>query len=114
MDKHRVTSLDIVLMFGSLGDEKAGMFEIPAPWGATLRIIACAGDGWDHVSVSTQRRCPNWHEMEFAKRLFFEDDEIAMQLHVTPADHINVHPYCLHLWRPHGQRIPLPPKEMVG
>ena len=52
--------------------------------------------------------------MEQVKRLFFRDDETAMQLHVQPADHINCHPHCLHLWRPHGVEIPRPPAFMVG
>jgi hypothetical protein len=38
--------------------------------------------------------------MAFVKRLFFRDDETAMQLHVPASDHVNQHPYCLHLWRP--------------
>jgi len=69
---------------------------------------------WDHVSVSRANRCPNWPEMEHVKRLFFQDTETAMQLHVPAADHINNHPYCLHLWRPHGVEIPRPPAIFVG
>jgi hypothetical protein len=38
--------------------------------------------------------------MEFVKRIFFADDETAMQLHVPLAEHISHHPYCLHIWRP--------------
>jgi len=80
---------------------------------SVLRIIASAGGGWDHVSVSCEHRVPTWEEMEFVKRLFFKDDETAMQLHVPPRDHVNVHPNCLHLWRPHKYKIPLPPETYV-
>ena len=69
---------------------------------------------WDHVSVSLEKRPPTWYEMEQIKRLFFRSDETAMQLHVPPSQHINIHPNCLHLWSPHGRRIPLPPSWMVG
>lgn len=92
----------------------------PIPWqGGAFRlgdllVIASWVEGWDHVSVSRRDRCPTWEEMERVKRAFFRDDETAMQLHVPPRDHINIHPYCLHLWRPHGAPIPMPPKEMVG
>lgn len=82
-----------------------------------LRCIASAAFEdlrWDHVSISTANRCPTWDEMEQIKRLFFEDHETAMQLHVPPADHINNHPYCLHLWRPTHMEIPRPPGFMVG
>lgn len=69
---------------------------------------------WDHVSVSRSSRCPNWPEMEFVKRKFFEDHETAMQLHVPIDQHINAHPRCLHLFRPQHVEIPRPPGWMVG
>ncbi len=87
-----------------------GLKELPAQ----LRIIVGIGAGWDHVSVSLETRCPTWGEMEFVKRLFFRDDETAIQLHVPPADHINHHAFTLHLWRPHMVSIPRPPAWMVG
>lgn len=90
-----------------------------------LRVIASRGGGereiggddpfsrWDHVSVSTERRCPTWEEMCFIKELFFNPDEPAMQLHPVK-DYVNNHPYCLHLWRPLDAEIPLPHPLMVG
>lgn len=79
-----------------------------------LRVIASSGGGWDHVSVSLADRCPTWHEMDAMKRVFFRPDEVAMQLHPAEKDHVNCHPFTLHLWRPNGgKRIPLPPKEFV-
>jgi len=86
---------------------------VPTTTAAALRIIAANGGGWDHVSVSLVDRCPTWDEMEHVKRLFFKPDETAMQLHVPPSDHINRHPYVLHLWRPHRCAIPMPPKNYV-
>lgn len=97
------------------GDETCGAFRLPSPTdGLHLAVIASSGEGWDHVSVSRTTRCPNWPEMEFIKHKFFKDDETAMQLHVPAADHINCHPFCLHLWRPHDGEIPRPPTWMVG
>jgi hypothetical protein len=52
--------------------------------------------------------------MDHVKRLFFRDEETAMQLHVPPADHVNNHPHCLHLWRPQDIEIPRPHVEFVG
>jgi hypothetical protein len=101
--------------WGWAGDDTCGMFKVPSPVDkAELTIVASAGDGWDHVSVSRRNRCPNWAEMEHVKRLFFKDEETAMQLHVPPSDHINCHPTCLHLWRPLDAEIPRPPSSMVG
>jgi hypothetical protein len=79
-----------------------------------LRVIASHGMGWDHVSVSLGHRCPTWEEMSFIKRLFFLPDEVVMQLHVAESSHINIHPHCLHLWRPQHAEIPLPDPLMVG
>ena len=94
----------------------SGAFNFRLPGSDTpFVVVASNGDGWDHVSVSTPGRCPTWEEMDRIKRIFFRDAEVAMQLHLPPADHINCHPYTLHLWRPHGTKraIPLPPKEFV-
>lgn len=100
--------------WGPTNPDDAGVWVCrPKPTGPVLRIIATTGAGWDHVSISTATRCPTWDEMEWVKRRFFKDDEIAMQLHVTPEDHINMHPYTLHLWRPTDAAIPLPPAIMV-
>lgn len=95
--------------------EDGGAFNVPHhPTGVLLRVIASNGGGWDHVSVSLPNRTPNWREMEYIKRLFFRENEAAMQIHVPPADHINCHPNCLHLWRPQDTEIPRPPAWMVA
>lgn len=100
---------------GGVGDDTGGCFRVKSKIdGGDLRIMASSGMDWDHVSVSRANRCPNWPEMEQVKHLFFRDDETAMQLHVPPIEHINCHPNCLHLWRPHTQEIPRPPSIMVG
>lgn len=96
-------------------DDHGGVFFIKLKLtGPTFKVIASTGLGWDHVSVSLPNRCPTWGEMDALKRKFFEDDEPAFQLHVPPADHISFHPYCLLIWRPQDQAIPLPPRGMVA
>lgn len=101
--------------YGVDGDETCGMFVLNGvKFKRALKVIASSGGGWDHVSVSLPDRCPTWEEMEAVKRLFFREDETAMQLHVPATDHISFHPYCLHLWRPHDAAIPRPPAFMVG
>lgn len=98
---------------GELGDNENGYFIIPTgPCAAILSVIAARGVGWEHVSVSTPRRCPNWREMEWVKKRTM-GDVVAFQLHMPATDHINVHPYCLHMWHPLNAALPLPPKWMV-
>lgn len=105
--------------YGMNGGATEGMFRFrlkrrDGHQGAKLTVIASAGEGWEHVSVSTPTRCPSWGEMEWVKRKFFKDDETAMQLHVPPIEHLSVHDFCLHLWRPIGVEIPRPPSSMVA
>ena len=115
VDCHRVRTREVIEYYGFFGDSGFGVFTVPSCIDrAMLKIIASTGMGWDHVSVSRRNRPPNWAEMEQVKRLFFLPDEVAMQLHVAIADHISVHPHCLHLWRPQREAIPLPPKEFVA
>jgi len=115
LDQYRRSDADVIRMWGWAGDDGCGCFELPSKIdGGILRVVASNGEGWDHVSVSRKNRCPNWPEMDHIKRLFFEEHETAMQLHVPPTDHINCHPNCLHLWRPQAAEIPRPPGMMVG
>jgi hypothetical protein len=106
--------MDVTAIHGWNGDGTCGAFKMPSPIDkAPLMIQASSEGGWDHVSVSRTNRCPNWIEMDYVRKLFFRDEETVMQLHVPRNDHVNLHPNCLHLWRPQNFKIPLPPKEFV-
>ena len=101
--------------YGSTPDYgTTGAFLVMGPKGALLRIIASDGEGWEHVSVSTDRRCPNWDEMCFVKDLFWCDDECVVQFHPPKAEYVNYHPNCLHLWKPVGLDVQMPPSILVG
>lgn len=79
-----------------------------------LKMISSDGGGWEHVSVSLPTRCPTWDEMCWVKDQFWRPAEVVMQLHVEPDKHVNIHPFCLHLWRPRsGTVIPRPPRDFV-
>jgi hypothetical protein len=112
LQKHRRLDWEL-LIAGQMGDSQNGCFTITFA-GTKLHCVAGSGLGWDHVSVSTAERCPTWEEMSHVYSLFAEPGETWMQLHVPPEKHINCHPFCLHLWRPHLGSIPTPPDLMVG
>jgi hypothetical protein len=78
-----------------------------------LKVIASDGQDWEHVSVSLSTRCPTWDEMNKVKNLFWDETDAVMQLHPPISNYVNNHPYCLHLWRPTNQAIPLPPQILV-
>ena len=77
-------------------------------------VVFSWGGGWDHVSVSFTNRCPTWEEMCEVKNMFFEPDEACFQLHPIQTEYVNMHPYCLHIWRLQEGEIPTPPSWMVG
>lgn len=96
-----------------------GLFlDVPAGNGARLSILSSEGceeseSQWDHVSVSLVGRCPTWDEMCYVKSLFFRGDEWVFQLHPPATENINIHEFCLHLWRPTQQEFPKPPSNYV-
>ena len=100
---------------GCMGNEKNGAFVFRLS-GSNLNFVAIASDGagWDHVSVSTESRCPRWNGMQQVKDLFFEPEEVAMQLHPAKSEYVNNFPYCLHILRPQNTKIPTPPSILVG
>ncbi|WP_446471645.1 DUF7694 domain-containing protein [Bradyrhizobium archetypum] len=96
------------------GSGPCGLFFVQGPCGCRLRIVGLVRPGWEHVSVSTPRRCPNWEEMCFVKDLFWDEEECVMQLHPPHSQYVNNSRYCLHLWKPTRQDIPVPPVSFVG
>lgn len=93
-----------------------GVFEIRTiKFKHPLQVIASDGDGWEHVSVSLPNRCPTWDEMTFIKSLFWDDTDLVIQYHPPKSNHVNIHPYCLHLWRKGGTNdyCETPPQEFV-
>lgn len=69
---------------------------------------------WEHLSVSYQDETPSWDFMQEMKEMFWNDDEVCIQLHPKAEDYINNHEHCLHIWRPLDKEIPTPPSIFVG
>ena len=102
-------------MYGTIGDSKNGVFEIQCKkTGKKLFIVASAGGGWDHVSISLKNRIPLWVEMCFVKDLFFEPYETVIQFHPNIEEYVNRCKNCLHLWKNQNHVHELPPEWMVG
>lgn len=96
-------------------DGMAGAFVL----GSLLRVISSGPAGWrgngpwEHVSVSLEHRIPSWNEMNFVKAVFWGEEECVVQFHPPKSKYVNVHPNCLHLWKP-PYHFELPPKELIG
>jgi len=96
----------------------AGAFRLIAPSGAMLAVMSSGSgpdcEGWEHVSVSAEKRCPTWDEMCWIKDQFWDKHETVVQYHPPESEYVNFHPHCLHMWRPLEMSIPLPPVLFVG
>lgn len=101
-----------------------GAFVIPSNLKTKRRlyIICSDGLGWEHVSVHAfiagthETMTPLWSEMCQIKNLFWDPEDIVMQLHPRESEYINNMPNALHLWRPvpGTGTIPTPPAYLVG
>ena len=81
--------------------------------GQAFVFVCSNGGGWDHVSVSGRKRCPSWGEMCEIKDIFFRKNKCCVEYHPAEADYVNVHPFCLHIWKPQKKEMPKPPKLFV-
>ena len=57
---------------------------------------------WEHVAMSIlspNNRMPTFEEMSALKDMFWNQNEITMQVLPAEKDYVNVNPYVLHLWR---------------
>jgi hypothetical protein len=91
-----------------------GAFQVPR-LGHIKYFLVRASDrsGWERVSVSLPTRCPLWEEMSQVKLVFWDPEDVVIQYHPARSQHVNVHPYCLYLWRPIGTVLPVPPSFLV-
>lgn len=93
---------------------KNGKIKVNNSIDKTLHFIFSNGCGFEHLSVSTPIKTPTWEQMCKMKEIFWEDDEVCMQLHPKKEEYVNNHNNCLHIWKPIEKEIPTPPSIMVG
>jgi hypothetical protein len=117
--------------YRSMTGDPFGAFIVPAKReGRILGVIACDGAedpttppeswGWEHVSVSVQKRggatapiLPTWDEMCMIKALFWEAEDVVVQFHPRASEYVNMAP-VLHLWRYTRADFPTPHPILVG
>lgn len=78
-------------------------------------VIWSNGGGWEHVSFNPWTgKTPSWEDMCLIKDIFFEPEEVAIQIHPARSQYVSNLNHCLHLWRCTSAEQPLPPSIMVG
>jgi len=112
-NKYRVTAGRLA-SDPSFGNNGAFELKLNTPGRPRLFAIASDGAGWEHVSVSTPFRCPTWEEMCWIKDQFWGPEDCVVQFHPPRSEYVNVHQFCLHLWRPTTGEIVTPPALLVG
>lgn len=97
-------------LFGMKGDETCGRFTVYVE-NVPFHVVASIDGEWEHVSVTprNKKRCPTWDEMCAIKDMFFYDEEEVIQIHPRKSEYVNLHPYCLHMWRPVDGLLKSPP-----
>lgn len=82
----------------------------------TGSVIWSFGGGWEHVSVCPYKKhvTPSWDDMCRIKDMFWNDDECVVQYHPPKSEYVNNMGNCLHLWKPIGLKMPMPPSIFVG
>ena len=69
---------------------------------------------WEHVLVTAidprdgSVSMATWDEMCLVKEIFWDKEDMVMQLHPPQSEYVNDNPYTLHLWRPVKEVIPNP------
>lgn len=56
------------------------------------------GKIWMHTSYSRKSRTPTYQDTVFIKENFISGDVKAIMIFPKKSEHVNIHPYCLHLW----------------
>ena len=103
---------------GSFPSEDAdgfnGAFLVPLE-GELWFVRISDGAGWKHLSISNAQKkdLPTWKVMTRVKDTFFADDEWACQYFPAKADYINDCEWCLHIWAPLREKLPVPHYVLV-
>lgn len=67
---------------------------------AVIETLSDMPDGrdWHHLSVSFPDRVPTYDEMKLCKEIFVGPGYRSLLVFPEKKKHVNIHPYCLHLW----------------
>lgn len=69
---------------------------------------AGSGEEWIHASFGRNRQMPSYEDLVLLYRAAFPERGWAYQVFAPAEQHINIHPYVLHLWGRVDGRSALP------
>ena len=78
---------------------RCAIMDLPSGMRCAL-VVGENEEGWEHVSVElSARRLPTWEEMCFIKDIFWDEEEMVVQIHPKQSEYVDI-TEALHLWRP--------------
>lgn len=84
-------------------------FDLPNGRKVAVNAFLFNAQAWIHASVSCASELPTYDDLCALKAGVFGPDGYAAQVFVPAAEHVNIHPNCLHLWGPMQKKHwPLP------
>lgn len=103
------TDIDIISVVRVLGKK---VWDTPKPYGpngwtllrqddGTSIIITSAwheGEAWVHASIAHQDHMPTYEELALLHKAVWQGRGWSYQVFAPPSDHVNIHPFALHLW----------------
>lgn len=66
---------------------------------ASISALNFPDDDFEHVMLNPKHRLPTYEEMVLLKDIFWEQNEVAIQVHPAKSQYVNIAMYTLHLWR---------------
>lgn len=70
--------------------------------GEQVGLVTCCrehdGVWWLHLSISRPKSLPTWEDLVQARDCIFGPNRKCYQVLAPRYEHVNIHPYCLHLW----------------
>lgn len=93
----------------SIEGKTLAFFELPRGLKVGVNAFIHAEQVWLHASISARDRIPDYADLVHLKNVVFGTNGYASQSFVPEPLHVNIHPYCLHLWGPRNPHDwPLP------
>lgn len=72
------------------------------------------GADWIHLSAAWHDSMPSYEDLAVLKDAVFGPDREAYQVFARASEHVNIHPYALHLWGRADGTPALPPFGQYG
>lgn len=123
LDKIRLKGFEDKIYFQTdymiKNEGNTGVFEFrEKTTGKRFFIISSITAGWEHVSVhiitkGKKNILPSWYDMCMIKDLFFDPEEVVVQMHPKKSEYVNLHPSTLHLWKKEGAEWEHPPPHLL-